>query len=135
MAKGGTWALQSAIYERLKTNADLGGIVGERLYDMAAQGARFPYATLGEFRAEPWGSKTSTGESVTFRVHVWSQYSGQKQAHETLEIIRDSLMKTALVVEGFDVIRLQHISSETMIERDAWTIHGIGRYKAVLFKK
>jgi hypothetical protein len=132
MAANASWALQRSVYQALSSSTDLTALLGGvRIYDDAPHAAPYPFITLGQSVIRDWRTGTEDGTEHSLTLHVWSRSGGKKQAHEIIEAIKVVLHDQALLLEDHYLINLRHEFSETRMDPDGDTFHGIVRYRAV----
>lgn len=102
MADGPALALQSAVIARLKVDAGVRALVGERVYDEPPQAVVFPYLRLGNVEVSPLRMDGYRDFTVTFSVEAHSRpASGRVEATRLAEAVATALDDTALAVAGF----------------------------------
>lgn len=132
MATSASWGLQKGIYETLKDNPAITGLLGgPNIYDDAPQNANYPYLTFGESIARDWSTGSDDGLEHILTLHVWSRAGGKKETHEIIEAIRQVLKNGAVPVDEHHLVNLRHEFSEARQDPDGETYHGIVRYRAV----
>ena len=118
--------LQKAIYTKLDAALSV------PVYDDVPQGASYPYVVIGEDATIEWDTDTEIGSESTLTIHTWSRAAGRKQTKELQEAIYTALHRTALVVTGVDVITCTHEFSESFMDPDGETRHGVSRYRVLI---
>lgn len=133
MASDSLWALQAAVFTALTGDATLQGLIGNpaRVYDAVPQDAVFPYAVIGQVSGKPWDTKTSDGMEAVLEVHTWSRYAGMKEAKDIMAAVTAVLDDQALSVAGHTLVNLRFESSQTSLENDGITRHGVQKFRAV----
>lgn len=132
MATSASWGLQKGIYETLKDNPAITGLLGgPNIYDDAPQNANYPYLTFGESIARDWSTGSDDGLEHILTLHVWSRAGGKKETHEIIEAIRQVLKNGSVPVDEHHLVNLRHEFSEARQDPDGETYHGIVRYRAV----
>lgn len=132
MATSASWGLQKGIYETLKDNPAITGLLGgPNIYDDAPQNVNYPYLTFGESIARDWSTGSDDGLEHILTLHVWSRAGGKKETHEIIEAIRQVLKNGAVPVDEHHLVNLHHEFSEAWQDPDGETYHGIVRYRAV----
>lgn len=132
MAAVASWALQRGVYQALAGSLDLTTLLGGvRVYDDAPQAAPYPFITLGQSVIRDWSTGTEDGAEHNLTLHVWSRSGGKKQALEIIEAIRAVLHDQPLALADHHLVNLRHEFSETRLDPDGDTFHGIVRYRAV----
>ena len=127
--------LQTAVVTALKASAAVQALLGAdaRVYDdHPVDIPVMPYVTVGEFVTAPFDTKTSIGREATVSLHVWSSYRGRKEAEQVLKAIYDVLHRQTLTVSGYSFILGQFIGSESFIDADGITRHGVCRFRFTL---
>ena len=122
----GSWELQQAVY------AALDAALSVPVYDFAPSNAAFPYVTIGEATIVDVGTKSHTGTEHTITVHAWSRYRGRKETKQILGQIYDALHEQTLNVSGFGFVMCRLDFSESFMDEDGLTFHGVARYRVVL---
>jgi Protein of unknown function (DUF3168) len=132
MAAVPSWTLQRSLYQALASSPDLTTMLGGiRIYGDAPQSAACPFITLGQSVIRDWSTGTEDGAEHSLTLHVWSRSGGKKEAYEIIEAIKAVLHDQPLVLEDHYLINLRHEFSETRLDPDGDTFHGIVRYRAV----
>lgn len=113
---------------RLKGNAGVGALVGQRIYDgKAPQGAELPYTVVGDQTERPRRAYGRAGYSDTLTVHHFSSYDGSQ---EVLAMVAatNAALQAPLVLAGFQPARLKPEFTEVVVEEDG-TRHAPVRYR------
>ena len=126
------FALQTAIYSRLKNDNTLTSTHGAGVYDDVPEGSSFPYVAIGESTALDYGTKDSHGSENTITLHVWSRYKGSKETKNIMDRLHDLLHNYNLSVSGANLINIRFEFSDLIRDPDGITRHGIIRFRAVL---
>ncbi|MGH6922552.1 MAG: DUF3168 domain-containing protein [Propylenella sp.] len=107
-------ALQEAVFSTLAGDAELTTLLGgAKVYDGAPRNAEAPYVHLGEANARDWSTATEAGTEVTFAVVAWSREPGRSEALSIAARVEALLHDAALPVDGFRLVNLRHIATET----------------------
>lgn len=126
--KTALWPLQQALFQRLSTDP----IISEMttgVFDSVEEDLVHPYITIGEPTEEPLETKTTYSEEISLVIHVWSAYSGKKQAYDILNAVLQAVGK-GLSIEG--PFTLQKVAKPRMTvidDIDPRIKHGIARLK------
>lgn len=126
------WPLQQAIYSRLAGFAALVALVGARVYDRVPPSTAFPYVVIGDDTAVPFDTHSSVGARHTVTIHVWSRDGGRDETKRIQQAIYDALHRNALVVAGAETVNCEWEFSESFLEQDGLTRHGVMRLAVVL---
>ena len=132
MTADSQWAVQQAVHTALTGDAALIALVpAARITDHVPQDSAFPYISIGESSAGEWDSKDSDGMEQTLTINAWSQYRGLKEVKQIMGAIVDALDKAALTVTGHDLVLLRFEFSDTMLDPDGLTRHGVQIYRVL----
>ena len=133
MTADSQWALQQAVFTALSGDSAVQALVGNpaRVYDHVPQDTTFPYVAMGEVAAADWDTKSEDGMDQTFMVHTWSRYRGMSEAKRIMGAVVDALDKVALSVTGHDLVQLRFEFSDTFLDEDGLTRHGVQRFRAL----
>ncbi len=130
-------AVQGAIYGALSTNAELLALV-KGVYDAqprpltGSDALQFPYVTIGEDTHSDWSTDTESGDSATITVHTWSRYNGRKEEKTIQSAIYAALHRQALTVAGYALVSIDWVSSDSLIDADGETRHGVQTFRIIL---
>ena len=126
--------LQKAVYGMLTADAMLMAQV-TGIFDFVPDNQAFPYVSIGEFTSAPFETFDRYGQEVTMTVHVWSQriepnaYQGMRQIELIMDSIQRILVRAEIAVEHWGVVGIWGDFSQTMLDYDGITRHGILRYR------
>ena len=129
--------LQKAIYAALTGDAAVMALV-TGVYDAVPQaddagsGAAFPYIVIGEDNHNEWDTDTTLGRDASVVIHTWSRYRGRKEVKEIQGAVYAALNRAKLTIAGFSFVQCDLLSSETLIDADELTRHGVQTFR-VLF--
>ena len=125
-----SWELQEAIYTALTGDAPLMALI-TGVHDHVPQDTAYPYITIGEASAIEWGAAGVDGIEVTLGLHVWTRSRGRKEAKQVMAEMHRILHGADLPVTGHNLVSLRFEFSQTLLDPDGTTYHGIARYNAV----
>jgi hypothetical protein len=125
--------IQTAIYTKLTGDATLMSKV-KGIFDHVPDTAEFPYVAIGDFTEAPWDSFSRDGRDVTVTFHIWSRYSGFKEAEDILSIIVGLLNKKGITLSNNTLVRLVYEFSSTLTEEDGITRHIPARFRVQVQK-
>ena len=123
--------LQIAIYQYLKSDSVLSGLVGD-IYDRVPQNAVFPYITIGDISSKDWSGKTFTGGEYSVKIHVWSREGGRKQAAGIMGRLYNLLHQGSFSVSGHTLVLSQFTSNDIKLRDDGWTYEGVMIFRMIL---
>ena len=119
--------LQSAIFSTLSGDSSLDSKIGDnKIFDtVAPQDTAYPYVVIGTETSREVNTKDRSGRVYNVDIDVWSQYRGQKETKEIMEILISLLDNTTISVAGATSIVSQVVNAVTLVEGDGITRHGI----------
>jgi hypothetical protein len=127
-----SWALQRSIYQALAGSPELTSLlVGERIYTKPPLTAPYPYITLGQTVNLDWSTGIEDGNEYSLTLHVWSRADSAAEVHNIIRVIRMVLHNQMLTLEDHHLVNLRHEFTESRLDPDGETMHGIVRYRAV----
>ena len=107
-------ALQEAVFSALAGDAALSALLGgPRVYDGTPRNAEAPYVHLGKMDARDWSTATETGAEIEFEVVAWSRAPGRSETLAIAERVRMLLHDAALTLNGYRLVNLRHVATET----------------------
>lgn len=121
-------AIQSAVFTKLNANLTV------PVYDNAPQvvdaAEGFPYVTIGEDTINEWDTDDTIGGNVTVTIHTWSRYPGRKETKEIQSEVDAALNRaTDLTYAGYHFLGCDHISSDSFLDADGLTRHGVQSFR------
>jgi hypothetical protein len=122
-------AVQSAIYNALINHAPLMDAVPGVFDDVAQDYEDFPYVTIGEAQHAANDTDTTLCEIVTASVHVWSRKSGRAETKTIQGFIFDALNRASLTASGYRFHDCTRLGSQSFIDADGITRHGVQQFK------
>ncbi|MDB5618216.1 DUF3168 domain-containing protein [Tardiphaga sp.] len=129
-----SYALQDVITKRLKADAGVAAIVGQRVFDEVPASAAYPYLSLGGGQVIGDDDECSDGSEVTFQIHGWSQSAatpGYSMVKKIAGAVR-SAMKVPLVLSGFDVLLGEFAQVQYLDDPDGRTRHAVIEYRFII---
>lgn len=102
----GISAVLAAVISRLKTDANTIAYAAKIFNNVPATTA-MPYIRVGEFLDRPsamFGSRDFAPEDVSFQVHVWSNYAGDKEAADIMSLVCKAITGTRFSVTGYTTL-------------------------------
>ena len=129
--------VQTAIYTKLTSDAALMAVVVS-VSDAVLQGddsgndALFPYVTIGEDVHTDISTDAELMDQVSITIHVWARLAGKQQTKEIQGLIYDSLNRANLVQSGYKLININRVNSESQLDSDGFTRHGIQTFNLII---
>lgn len=131
------WALQVALVDRLKADAGMEALVGDRIFDgMAPEGTEFPYVRVSSKTEVPNDTFGNEGAEVTITLDIFSKpllTLGIDTEMEAVAVLgaQNKALAVPLNVEGYGSVRLKREFATTLLEDNGTTRHIPARYRAV----
>lgn len=130
-------AIQMAVYQKLSGDVALMAKVNAVHDDVpqpidSGDSSLFPYVSIGEDFLTEWDTKDASGVEASITVHTWSRYKGRKETKEIQALIFDALQRANLNVIGYNFVDCNQISSESMIDADGKTRHGVQTFRILI---
>ena len=125
-------SLHDAIYAALKGDAAVSALVSDIYDDVPQRGAVFPYVTIGEASHNAWDTDSDLGISASISIHAWSRYRGRKEVKSVQGAIYSALNRALFAVLGYNLIVCDFERSDTAVESDRLTRHGVQIFNILL---
>lgn len=143
------YEVQKAIYLALRANANLLTLLARDVNDAtkpaiydnvpeavdAGSDSVFPYVTIGDDTFLEWDTDNSQGKEGTLTIHSWSRYRGRKEVKEIQGAIYDALHLSNLNITGYYSVLMLSEYSETLVDPDGLTRHGVQRFRLIIEKE
>ena len=126
-------ALQEAVFEALACDASLSALIGgAKIFDGAPRNAEAPYVQLGEVTARDWSTATEAGTEISFAIVAWSREAGRSEGLAIADRIVTLLHDAALGLDGYRLVNLRHIATETARVEKPEGRRTVARFRAVV---
>ncbi len=124
-------ALQAAVFSALSADAELLTLLGgPNIHDGAPRNAGAPYVHLGEINQRDWSTATEAGVEISFALVAWSRQPGRSEALAIADRVRAVLHDAALPLEGFRLVNLRHLGTETARDAKPEGRRAVARFRA-----
>jgi hypothetical protein len=126
------YAVELEVQKAVFTNLEADGVItaaGIPIYDDVPQDSVYPYIVIGDDTGIEWDTNDTTGIEATITIHAWSRERGRKQVKTIMGYIYDALHRKSLAVSGLSVVDCVWEFSETLVETDNITRHGVTRFR------
>ena len=118
--------LQGLIITRLKADAAVIALVGNRVYDSVPQGAPFPYISYGPSNVIEEDATCINGATHYLQVDGWSRAPGFPEAKKIAGAVRDCLHDVeGLTLTDNALVMLEHYQTQIMRDPDGLTSHAV----------
>jgi hypothetical protein len=125
--------LQKVIFDTINNDSTITSTLGADVYDFVPDNSAFPYVKVGEETSVDNGTKTLQGNEHTLVIHTFSQYRGSKEVKNIMARIYTLLHESSLSVSGASLVNLRFEFSDVIKENDGLTMHGLQRFRAIIF--
>lgn len=125
-----TFELQIALTSRLKSDAILSGLVGDRIYDRVPEVAVFPYISYGPSDETGADADCIDAFEITFQLDCWSRAVGYQEVRKVADAVRQAL-KADLSLPINALVFFEHRQTRIFRDPDGLTSHAAIIFEAV----
>ena len=122
-------AIQTDIYEVLSAGLEYPVYDDVPFLPEGMARENFPYVVIGDDTLIPFDNDSQIGVEATITIHVWSKYRGRIEVKNIQGEIYTLLNRASLTIGGYDVVDVLFEFSETFVENDGNTRHGVQRFR------
>jgi hypothetical protein len=115
----------------LASYTDSAGNLKDGIYDGVPNSAKYPYINIGDLIETPFNTFGRSGRRVTITLHVWSQYSGYKEALTIYGRINELVDGQEFTLNGHTFILSRFEQAEPMLDADGITRHIPIQYEVI----
>lgn len=129
--------VQTVIYDKLATDIPL-SLAIKAVYDDVPQPndsgdpLDFPYLAIGEDVITDTSTDLELMADASITIHSWSRYSGRSQIKEIQGLVYDALNRANLIQSGYKIININNVSTESQLDSDGFTRHGVQTFKLMI---
>ena len=87
---------------------------------------------LGELTARDWSTATEAGTEINFAVVAWSRAEGRSEGLAIADRVVALLHDAALTLDGYRLVNLRHLSTETARVEKPEGRRTVARFRAVV---
>jgi len=102
------------------------------VYDDVPDNANAPYVVIGDDTFVEFDTDSEVGFEATVTIHSWSVYRGRSQVKNIMGQIYNALHRAEFTVTGYNLIGCDCEFSETFLESDGVTRHGVQRFRILI---
>ena len=110
-----------AIVAKLKADAGVGAVAGDRIYDRVPESVTYPFVGFGYRSGEPWEAQLVDGWNALMTINIWSRAYGSVEAENVAKAVyvalHDVPLTLATQVFGFG----KFITHDTNLQGDGIT--------------
>ena len=137
--------IQAAFFNKLDGTAGVTTLLADHAYTVgkkaiyddvpqandAGSAVAFPYVALGDTVEVQWDTDDSVGRETVQAVHTFSRYKGKKELKNIMDAIKAALHQASLAVSGQVVILVHWENTDSFLEPDGVTRHGVQRFRII----
>jgi len=121
------------VFSALIGNSTLMGLVNNSIYDHVPDKEGFPFIAIGELiQTEANTGSPEQQVEASLTLHSYSRYDGRDQTHQIQEEINKTLHRANLVSSGVQFISVDHVQSQSFVDADGITRHGVMEFKILI---
>ncbi|MRG53994.1 DUF3168 domain-containing protein [Phyllobacterium sp. SYP-B3895] len=122
--------LQGAIVARLKADATVSALIGQRIYDAVPATPTFPYVSFGPADEISDDVDCVTGFEITMQIDCWSRSSGFPEVKRISDAVRAALIGTDLTIADNALVYFRHNITRVFRNPDGLTSHAAISFQA-----
>ena len=122
--------LQGAIVARLKANAAVSALIGQRVYDAVPDNPAFPYVSFGPADELSDDVDCVDGFEITMQIDCWSRAVGFPEVKRISDTVRAALVKTDLTIADNALVYFEHRITRVFRDPDGLTSHAAISFQA-----
>jgi len=115
--------LQQAIYSVLKHG------LAYPVFDDVPENLTPPFVVIGDDTLIQFDTDGESGFEATLTIHTWSAYRGRAEVKEMQGAVYNLLHRADLTITGYNVLGCDFEFSQSMVDSDGVTRHGIQRFR------
>ncbi len=129
--------VQTKIYETLTGNVPLMAAINA-VYDDVPQAisggdsSAFPYVVIGEDVHTDTSTDLELSNLVSITIHTWSRYTGKAETKQIQGLIYSALNRVNILDTNYKFININQVSSESRLDSDGFTRHGIQTFNLMI---
>ncbi len=130
--------LQGLIVPRLKADATLASIIGDRVYDHVPRSptgevtAGFPFVAISRWQEIPDDADCIDGAVIDITIDAWSRAVGIVEVHRISAAVKKSLDDADVSLSENALVSIEHIGTRTMPDPDGLTSHAVIEFRATV---
>ena len=132
MALGFETTIQGAIIAKLKASTALVSAAAGGIYDSVPQNAAYPFVVVGEDRHTDESTDTGIRRRVRVQIDTWSRFRGREEVKNLQYLIELALNRATLSLTGYEFIGMHFMSSDSFVDIDELTRHGVQEFEIII---
>lgn len=122
--------LQGLIVARLKGDATVSALVGDRIYDSVPADADFPYVSMGPRDEISDDTDCRAGFELSLQIDVWSRQPGYPEAQRVSDTVRRCLVTYEFPAMENPLVYFKHQQTRIFRDPDGLTTHAALTFEA-----
>ena len=118
--------IQKSIYSKLSVGLSV------PVFDAVPDNQPKPYVVIGDDTITEFDQDGVIGFDCTITLHVWSDYNGRAEVKTLQGQCFNLLNRAELTVTGYNLLGCNHEFSDSFLETNGVTRHGVQRYRLLL---
>lgn len=115
--------LQAAIVSKLKNDAGVQAVVGQRIYDEVPSNPTFPYISLGDPQVLPDDADCIDGTEIFWQIDGWARDPTFPMPKKIAKAITAALHNQDITVSGYTVVVCELNTTNYLRDPDGITRH------------
>ncbi len=126
--------LQETIYNALVADADVGALIGDRIYDAMPSSGSYPCVVFGDSQEVTDDADCYTSEEHFVDLHVWSRDQGRLGPCKIIvSAVKAALHEADLSMDDpYALVEIRVTDTRTFKDQDGITAHGVVSVKALV---
>lgn len=133
------YELRVAIVAALKAHAGLAALLSTdpvdgsvAVYDHAPQDATFPYLVIDPPSGTDHDTDNTLGWDGELTINSWSRFRGFEEIGQIQRQTDEALNRTEPTVVDGTIVTLHRVNSDSVLDDDGLTRHGIQRFRVII---
>jgi hypothetical protein len=116
-------ALLKGVFDNLKLQSEW------QVFNNVPSGSEYPYIVIGDDTFDADNTDSFKGFSVTSTVHTWSDKRSDLEIRQMQDYIFNTFNSENLSISGYNLVNCYEEYSETFLDPDGITRHGVQRFR------
>lgn len=131
MSNSSPLKIQQGLFNKLTASVSLMTKVSNRIYDDVPESDTYPYIYIGQHTADRFNTFDRQGKNVVFNINIFSQYQGNKEALEILDLVIDALDYQTLTITNQTLVYCRFEQHSMLAYPDGRTKQCIANFRVV----
>ncbi|WOI53995.1 DUF3168 domain-containing protein [Parvularcula sp. LCG005] len=127
-----SWAVQVALYDLLRNDAELQAVAstGVQIHDSVPDEPTYPFITVGEAKISDYPGLDGAREH-DIRLHIYSKWGGRQEVRTITDLLQARLHDAVLPLDGHRLSQCRFAFADIFRPVEAETFHGVARFRLV----